>query len=59
MEHAKSTKADDAVTNRQFQRFLSTAKLPTQWEGKVKTLKDVILMPLIYQDLLFADNYIF
>ena len=47
MEHAATTKANDAVTKRQFERFLSNAKLPQRWVGKVKTLNDVVLIPII------------
>ena len=35
MEHAGTTKTNDAVTERQFNRFLANAKLPPRWEGKV------------------------
>ena len=37
MEHAASTKINDAVTMRQFNRFLTNAKLPPLWEGKIKS----------------------
>ena len=47
MQHANSTKANDAVTNRQLERFLSTAKLPNLWEGNVKTLKDIHMIKTI------------
>ena len=36
MDQAKTTKINDAVTNRQFNRFLSKANLPSRWKGKVK-----------------------
>ena len=55
MEHAVTTKANDAVTKRQFDRFLPNAKLPPRWMGTVKTLNDVVLLPIIVQDQLFAD----
>ena len=37
MEHAATTKINDAVTMRQFNRFLTNAKLPPLWEGKIKS----------------------
>ena len=55
MEHAATKKLNDAVTKRQFERFLPNAKLPPRWMGKVKTLNDAVLLPLIVQDQLFAD----
>ena len=58
MEHAANTKNNDSVTNRQFHRFLANAQLPLQWQGKVKHLEDVLRMPVIYQDQLFADWHI-
>ena len=58
MEHAKNTKLNDAVTKRQFERFLPNAELPPRWKGKVKTLNDVIILPIIIQDKLFAEGYI-
>ena len=32
MEHSANTKVNDVVTNRQFNRFLSNAKLPSSWK---------------------------
>ena len=55
MDQAKTTKINDAVTNRQFNRFLSKANLPSRWKGKVKVLQDVLQMPIIFQDKLFSD----
>ena len=55
MDYAPITKKNDAVTNRQFNRFLATAHLPSNWKGRVKVLADVLEMPLIKQELLFAD----
>ena len=55
MERSATTKKNDAVTERQFNRFVTTAKLPSQWEGKVKVFKDVLEMPIIHQDKLFSD----
>ena len=55
MEHSATTKVNDAVTERQFNRFLANAKLPSRWEGKVKVLEDVLEMPIIFQDKLFAS----
>ena len=55
MDHAPTNKKNDSVTNRQFNRFLATAHLPSNWKGRVKVLADVLEMPLILQDLLFAD----
>ena len=37
MEHAATTKINDALTMRQFNRFLTNAKLPPLWEGKIKS----------------------
>ena len=37
MEHAAITKINDAVTMRQFSQFLTNAKLPPLWEGKIKS----------------------
>ena len=42
MERAKTTKANDAVTLRQFRRFLSTAKLPARRQVSVESLQEVI-----------------
>ena len=50
MEHAVTTIANDAVTKRQFERFLPNGKLPPRWMGTVKTLNDVVLLPIIVQD---------
>ena len=55
MEHAPTTKINDAVTMRQFNRFLTNATLPPLWEGKIKSLQDVVEMPIIFQDKLFAS----
>ena len=55
MDHSANTKANDAVTYRQFNRFLPTAKLPSRWKGRVKVLEDVLQMPIIVQDKLFSD----
>ena len=35
MQHSTNTKINDAVTKRQFERFLPKAKLPPRWMGKV------------------------
>ena len=32
MDHSANTKANGAVTYRQFDRFLPTAKLPSRWK---------------------------
>ena len=56
MERAQTTKKNDAVTLRQFNLFLKTANLPSQFKGTVKQFKDVVQqMPIILQDLLFAE----
>ena len=56
MERAQTTKKNDAVTLRQFNRFLKTANLPSQFKGTVKQFKDVVQqMPIILQDILFAE----
>ena len=55
MEHATKTKLNDAVTLRQFNRFLTNAKLPPRWESKIKSLEDVLQMPIIFQDKLFSS----
>ena len=56
MERAQSTRNNDAVTLRQFNRFLKTANLSFQFKGTVKHFKDVVQkMPIILQDLLFAE----
>ena len=54
MERSRTTRKNDAVTLRQFNRFLITANIPSQFKGIVKELKDVLVMPIILQDLLFA-----
>ena len=41
MDHAATTKINDAITNRQFNRFLATAHLPSIWKGRVKVLANV------------------
>ena len=56
MERASTTKLNDAVTKRQFERFLPKAKLPERWMGKVKTLNDAIQPPIIIHDKRFADK---
>ena len=50
MDHAVNTKINDAVTNRQFTRFLVNAQIPPRWKSKVNVLEDVLQMPVIYQD---------
>ena len=55
MQRAKTTILNDAVTLRQFNRFLPNAKLPPHWQGSVEKLEDVLKMPIIIQDKLFAD----
>ena len=56
MERAQTTKKNDAVTLRQFNCFLITAKLPSQFKGTVKQFKDVVQkMPIILKDILFAE----
>ena len=54
MQHAKNTKTNDAVTNRQVQRFLQKADVPNPWKSKLKNFKDIIDMPIFLQDKLFA-----
>ena len=55
MERAQTTKKNDAVTLRQFNRFLKTANISSQYKGLVKQFKDVVQqMPIILQDILFA-----
>ena len=49
MRHAQSTKANDAVTQRQLQRYFSSANLHIRWKGKVNTLRDVVQPPVIIQ----------
>ena len=55
MNRSKQTIKNDAVTLRQFNRFLTKAHIRSQFKGVVKELKDVLQMPTILQDLLFAD----
>ena len=55
MEQSATTKLNDAVTERQFNRYLPKAKLPPRWVGKVKVLEDVLQMPIIFQDQLFSS----
>ena len=50
-----NTKINDAVTTRQFNRFLLTAKILPSWKKEVKVLEDVVHMPVIHQDKLFSD----
>ena len=53
MERAQTTKKNDAVTLRQFNQFLKTANLPSQFKGTVKQFKDVVQqMSIILEDLL-------
>ena len=47
MERSSTTKLNDAVTQRQFERFLPNAKLPARWMGKVNTLNDVLLLQIM------------
>ena len=47
MQHAETTKTNDAVTLGQFHRFLVNAKLPPRWKCSVKKLNDVLQMPVI------------
>ena len=54
MEQSVTTKLNDAVTERQINRYLANAKLPQRWQGKVKVLEDVLQMPIIFQDQLFS-----
>ena len=54
MQHAKNTKTNDAVTNRQVQRFLQKPDVPNPWKSKLKNFKDIIDMPIFLQDKLFA-----
>ena len=54
MQQSATTKLNDAVTERQFNRFLTNAKLPPQWVGEVKVLEDVLKIPIILQDKLFS-----
>ena len=58
MQRAKSTMDNDAVTRRQFERFLSTAEISSRFESSVKTLEDVIQLPLIIQDKLCVAGLI-
>ena len=50
MDHPANTKINDAVTNRQFTRFLVNVQIPPRWKSKVNVLEDVLQMPVIYQD---------
>ena len=59
MEHSANTKLNDAVTYRQFSRFLVHAEIPPSWKQPVVALEDVIKMPVIYQDKLFSLCSIF
>ena len=49
MDRPKRTRKNDSVTLRQFNRFLITANIPSQFKGTVKELKDVLEMPIILQ----------
>ena len=55
MQHAKNTKANDAVTKLQLQRFLPKADVPNPWKSKLKNFKHILDMPIYLQDKLFAD----
>ena len=46
MEHSANTKLNDAVTYRQFSRFLVHAEIPPTWKQPVIALEDVIKMPV-------------
>jgi len=50
MQHAQSTKANDALTQRLFQQYLLSADLHTRWKGKVNTLRNVVQLPVINQE---------
>ena len=41
MQRAQTTKTNDAVTLRQFHRFLENAKLPPRWKCSVKYRKTI------------------
>ena len=47
MDHAVSTKKNDAVTYRQFNRFLATAQLPSIWSGRVKVANVYVYIEII------------
>ena len=51
MEHSANTKLNDAVTYRQFSRFLVHAEIPPTWKQPVIALEDVIKMPVIYHHI--------
>ena len=55
MDHSRNTKLNDAVTYRQFSRFLVHAQIPPSWKQEVICLEDVLHMPVIFQDKLFSD----
>ena len=56
MERAQTTKKNDAVTLRQFNRFLKTSNISSHYKDLVKQFKDVVQqMPIILQDILFAE----
>ena len=62
MDHAATTKINDAVTNRQFNRFLATAHLPSIWKGRVEVLADVyeeIFLPEVEKGVPRLTGYIF
>ena len=42
MEHSANTKLNDAVTYRQFSRFLVHAEIPPSWKKEVIALEDVL-----------------
>ena len=42
MERAQTTRKNDAGTLRQFNRFLKTARLPSQFKGTVKQFKNIV-----------------
>ena len=55
MDQAKTTKINDAVTNRQFNRFLSKANLPSHWKGKVKN-NETYLRKILFRTWLYVSK---
>ena len=52
MQRSKATKETDAVTLRQFERYLPSAEIHPKYKGKINKLADVLLMPVFLQDKL-------
>ena len=55
MDQAKTTKINDAVTNRQFNRFLSKANLPSHWKGKVKN-NETYFRKILFRTWLYVSK---